>query len=541
MSALVDVGSVISGHHLDQVPVVVFVVHASQIACGGGGSTRSGVGGGAFETAADGRMREDVAIQALGHHVAHVHPGDLGRQHRGQVMLAEGSVVVGLHASVEALALPDGLPVGVLVAAIAHHLVRLVVIERVDGLLGVVPVVIEVVRSLGEQLQPLEERRLVAEIDRIGERAAALVRIVEVVVHHGYGILGRRLPLVGIVVRIVLHGSRGETVRERYIVEEHRRLLVIDVIVGRIRRERGPERGLIVHGKPLGEIEGEVSAQREPPVLEVVVGTVDAPVVVEASGKEVGHEVGAASDGDVVRLGERELPHGRVPPAEALLRAVGILLDLLVGVGAGELGHIGHFVGHLHVVHDTDLLGHLGISEGEDVGIIYRRLAACGAFLGGDHDDAVAGTHTIDGGGGVLQHGNALDVLGIQLGELEVGRDSLVGIAVGIASDDTVNHDDGSAVASEAYVSRKTSGGSARLAYEQSGNLSLKRRHDIVLLCLGHVFGPDGRNGAGQRLLLLGAVTHDDDIVKLHRILRKGNFDFSPIADRDFLRRIAYA
>ena len=109
-------------------------------------------------------------------------------------LLSDGHVlldVVGLEAAIETFAFNDHLPVGVLVTAIAEDLVSLVGIERIHGLLGVRTIIVEVVSTLQEDLQTLDKRRIIVNIQRIGEGTAALVRIIQVVIHHRDRVLGR--------------------------------------------------------------------------------------------------------------------------------------------------------------------------------------------------------------------------------------------------------------------------------------------------------------------------------------------------------------
>ena len=476
LALLVDIGSVVTAHDLDKVLAGVLIVETAEVAGGGGGHAGSCCGIGACQTAVDRRMGEEVAEQALAGKVAGVHLRRLCGGHRGDVVLADDLVVVGLEADVHALALIHPLAVGVLVAAFSDDLVimlGIVGVKGIDGLLGVGAVVVEVVRTLQEELEALHEVGIVVEVHRIREGAAALVGVIQVVVHHRDRVLGRGLSLIGVVVRILGDRGRDGTVGEGDVVEDHVGLLVVHVIVGRVGRSGGAEGSLVVHRQVVGQLEGEVAAQGVALVLVVVRRLVDTLVVVEAAGDEVGHRLVTSADGQVVGLGGRMVLHGGVPPAEVLQGSVLGGFDVLVGERTVELRHVSHFVGELDVVGDAHLLRHLRLTEGEHVGIGHGRLLHCGTLLGGDHDDAVAGAEAVDGSRSVLQDGDALDVLRVQLGEFKVGVDALVAVRIAAGADHTVDDDHRGAVAAEAEVGSEGAGSTAGLADEKSRDLAL--------------------------------------------------------------------
>ena len=120
---LIDIGTVITAHELDQILAGILIVDTAEISRGRRGSTRTCRGIGAGQTAVDRRMGEEIAEQALAGHVAGIHLGSLGCGHRRDVVLTEHLVVVGLEADVHTLTLVDALTVGVLVTSFTYLLV----------------------------------------------------------------------------------------------------------------------------------------------------------------------------------------------------------------------------------------------------------------------------------------------------------------------------------------------------------------------------------------------------------------------------------
>src|SRR5690606_5734674 len=100
------------------------------------------------------------------------------------------------------------------------------------------------------------------------------------------------------------------------------------------------------------------------------------------------------------------------------VRAVARFLYLVLRVGGG-LPHVGlRLVDHLH---EGGAVGKLGQfhkpGDAFVVAHIEPRLAGR-SFLGGEDDDAVGAAHAVYGrGGGVFEHGEALDILGVDVAE----------------------------------------------------------------------------------------------------------------------------
>ena len=480
-------------------------------------------------------MREEITEETFARLVAGVHFRQLRRHHRGQVVLPPDLVVVGLEATIETLTLGDDLPVGVLVTTVSQDFIGLVGIERIHGLLGIRTVIIEVIGTLQEDLQTLDKRRIIVDIQRVGKGTAALVRIIQVVIHHRDRVFGRGLALIRVVIRVVLDGGRGESVGEGDVVEDHVGLLVVAVVVRRIGGSGGTERSLIIHGQIVGKFERKVTAQGIALIPEIVRGIIDTAVVVEAAGKEIRQRFIAAADRQVVRLRGGVVLHRCIPPAEIGQRTVLGSLDVFVAERTVELRHVRHFIGHLDIISDAHFLRHFRTAEREYIGIGNGRFLHGRTLLGGHHDDAVAGTQAIDGCRSILQHGNAFDIFRVELRELKVRIDTLVGVGITVRADHAVDHDQRGAITAQADIGAEGTGRTAGLTDQQAGHLTLKGGDDIVLLGLGHILRTHRGDGAGQGFLFLGTVTDKHRFFKHLSILDKDDVNGRAITDGHLL------
>ena len=257
----------------------------------------------------------------------------------------------------------------------------------------------------------------------------------------------------------------------------------------------------------------------------------------EAAGHAVRQEVtDAAVEGDVAVVGR------------------GDLVDLLLPVGIGEdAGHaevgLGGGVGTVEAADQVgDALGvkHLlvlgdGVDGSREVdGHLRQRAAGLGTLLRGDHDDAVGGAGTVDGGRGrVLQDGEALDVFRVD------GRER-----VGHAGDAVVGHRQ-----AVDHVQRRVGGVDGGAAADADGRAGTRHTvtggdHDARALAAEEVgrggddalvdlIGLDRGDGTGEVALLHGAVADDHDLVQEMGVLcegdRRGHFrgleDLGRIAD----------
>ena len=174
-----------------------------------------------------------------------------------------------------------------------------------------------------------------------------------------------------------------------------------------------------------------------------------------------------------------------------------------------ELGHVGHGVVPLHEGDPVfDLSRDVRLGEVHGGGEVHGRFLHL-ALLRGDEDDAVLGTETVDGRGSVLQHGNALDVVRIELledGDIIIGLE-LAGVVApgtgilartGDAADDAVDDDHRVAVTADGKVGVELTGLTAVLGDLEAGNLALEGVDAIGGTGGGDVLGADLGDGSGQ-------------------------------------------
>ena len=189
--------------------------------------------------------------------------------------------------------------------------------------------------------------------------------------------------------------------------------------------------------------------------------------------------------------------------------AVHLVLEFIVGKGVGRALETGRVL--------------------EAEGIVVRNARALVlTLLGGHDDDTVGRVQAVDGGGGILQDGNALNVLGVELGE--VG---------GTVAGDTVDDHERGAVATDGDHVVEGTRLTGFLTDQQTWHLALEVVDEVFGLGGLDVVGGDGRDGTGQGFLALNAVTDDDNVFKHFRIFRHdhahvgGSGDFlGGVADR---------
>ena len=206
---------------------------------------------------------------------------------------------------------------------------------------------------------------------------------------------------------------------------------------------------------------------------------------------------------------------------------VGTETDNLVAVGIGQVVGVG-IEGTQAVLHATLVLqdsivggtGHGAMAPGvlPAVGesVIDGSLAHA-ALLGGHEDDTVGSTCTVDGTrGGVLQHLNTLDVIGVHaLHTILVGGhavNDVEGIGVVDGSDTAhANH-------------RLRTGLTRRGSNVDTGGHTLQGILGTQASLTCKVFGTDLSNGSGYHALLLHTITDDDYLVEQLGVLGDGDY-----------------
>ena len=224
-----------------------------------------------------------------------------------------------------------------------------------------------------------------------------------------------------------------------------------------------------------------------------------------AKADAIGQEAQAAVDGEVMVVAD------------------GGLEDFVLPVGVGSAEGQGGFAAEavLHVLTElvaaknVKFLRHGSDADATVVGDL--RAAVLATFLGGDDDDTVGGTRTVDGsGGGILQHGEAGDVFRIDHCQ-GVGKTLHAFVVHGETVDDdervvggverrTTADADGSV-----GTRRTTRGGDI-----DTGNLTNEHVLRIGRDALGHFVGFDGGHRTGGVCLLhFGVADH-------HRLVEGG-------------------
>ena len=260
------------------------------------------------------------------------------------------------------------------------------------------------------------------------------------------------------------------------------------------------------------DVEGQVFVQERGGQVQREVGAAhlrgldDTVRHVVAGSQSVGHVLGSTAQRDVVIGGD-----GR---AENLVLPVGVGCAQGRGVQSVDARHQCAVGGAVQCIvlllygrhRDVAVVRHLGYGTAL-------------TLLGGDDDDTVRGAATVDGRcRGVLQHGEGLDVVGV-----DVGQD--VAHARGRVAVDGQSVDDEQRVVR--CIQRRTAAdadlctGAGRTAAGDdvhTGNLTHQHVGGIVRDALRHVVGVHGRHASGQVALLGVAVTDDYDVLQCLRI-----------------------
>ena len=198
---------------------------------------------------------------------------------------------------------------------------------------------------------------------------------------------------------------------------------------------------------------------------------------------------------------------------------------LLVGadlvIGLGELPGIKHL----------DLLAD---GREAEVGGIVDIVLATGTLLGGNHDDTIGTTRTVNGcGRDIFEDLDALDVRGIQERErVEVSLgilDARLGSRLVIVDDETVDDIERFVATRDGVAATDTDVGSSTWltrsgADIHAGNRTREGRLDRRRRQL-QVVGIDTADGSGELSALLGTVTDYDNLLQGRTILREGDGD----------------
>ena len=329
-----------------------------------------------------------------------------------------------------------------------------------------------------------------------GESGAAAGTIVEITV--GGRVIDRTVRIAEIRVegRVVERGrSNGAAVGlvlmgdDALAVEVHGQMVVQE-----LRAEGEVERTLVVQGCLQGTFLAKV-----------------------ADGEAVRQPLAGAVDAQVVLLGLRDAEDLTIPVCigRTQLGSEGI------AVGRTDRIGLGHVVAELVGGHDVEPVGIVAEAEAAVVGDL--RFAGV-TLLGGNDDNAVGGTGTVDRRGGrILEDREALDVVGV---------DGLERVGHTLAAVDRQRN----AVDDDERVVGRIQGSGATDTDRRSAARTAVTRDDLQTsdLALEHVLGRDDRapveffglnggDGTGHVIFLDGTVTDDHDVVKELGVLRQGD------------------
>ena len=270
----------------------------------------------------------------------------------------------------------------------------------------------------------------------------------------------------------------------------------------------------------------------------------------------VGHVVEPVRVGGSGDLGRREHVGDGVEGGVVVIdvhHAVPVVVDLAVGIGVRRVGHalVDPEVVGLHEGLGVHQLLLVGLRDLEGVGAVISH--ARPAFLaapGGDDDDAVGGSGSVDGRrGGILEHVDGDDVGrvdGIERGLIEAGRQGGGAVAGGARDVSGVGGHRHAVDDIERLVVAVGRDGTADVDVDRGARLGGVGRHveagDTPEQHVVHagdggvvdVFGLDARHGAGQVLDRRAAVADDDDVLEAGGGL--GEYDIDRPAGADFLR-----
>ena len=275
----------------------------------------------------------------------------------------------------------------------------------------------------------------------------------------------------------------------------------------------GPE-GLLVDALHV-HVDGQMVVQELRREAEV---GVDALVVAQLGGRLV----------QVVAEAHAERELAAAVHAEVVVRGDTDTVDLILPVGVGRAEQEGIF-GMILVHRLAELVAAHHVEGGDvllgaDAAVVGHLDRAAAAFLRGDDDDAVGSAGAVDGGrGGVLQHGEALDVVGVDRGErIAHAGTAFTGHGHAVDDDERVvvgGKGCGAADADRGAVTGLSGSGhdmqTGDLAHEGLARRGDRAAVDFVVL--------DGDDGARHIAFLHGAVADDHDLVEELVVLKEGD------------------
>ena len=291
-------------------------------------------------------------------------------------------------------------------------------------------------------------------------------------------------------------------------------------------RTHGAAIGLVLQGNhALGiEVQGEVVVQegrREGeiqsslPVHRFLEGTLLVQITQGQAVRQVSHTTISTQ---VVLVGEGRAENQAAPVSGGRTQAGGEGIT----VGGSHGINLGHeravFIGR-HRIQAVGIVAYAEVADIGDLGILGN-----GALLGGDDDNTIGSAGSVDGGrGGVLQDGEALDVVGVDGGQ-RVGHTLT---AVGSQRNAVDNHQrvvggvqgSGTTHAEGGAGTRTTVAGN----HLQAGHLTLEHilgRDDGAAV---DFFRLDGGHGTGHIVFLYRAVADHNHLIQEMGILFEGN------------------
>ena len=207
-----------------------------------------------------------------------------------------------------------------------------------------------------------------------------------------------------------------------------------------------------------------------------------------------------------------------------------LILEIVVAGGVAGIVPLG-FVLEFHEAGGAD---HIRMARTRHHGIaavvIHAQVAFLGPF-GGDEDDTGCSTGTVDGGGGrILQHGNALDGIGIHIAHA--------------AHRNPVNHHERGGVVDGGDTADTDGGAGARKAAGtgnfHAGHRSLDSLGDAHALHVGHFGTVHVGHGTGEVFLLYGTVTDHHDFIQDRSVFLEGEINHGTSAHGGRFRGISH-
>ena len=532
----IEVRTVVTAGYFGEILALIVIGDTTQITSRGAAATVAVTNTGGFNGLADDIVRVKAFILGAGIDVLTPVQTRFRGDHGGEVMLLPALVVVGLQFAVKALALVPVLRITVVTLVGDKQFVREIVVDIVNAVQVVGLALAHVVGSESIEDEALEERRLIFEVEAVVVAAALGLGITQQI----YVKQGHRVPVliarIGIVVGVSVNRRSHGAFGERHIVPEVR----LCIGRGHTYTVVRVERRLIHRGQIIRDLGRDVTLEVEGLVTEARV-VVDTLVLVVAGTQVVLGLLVAAAHGQGMVLLEGDFRHLVHPPRIHVAGiAVPEVLDQLVGILLRIVDIDIFFILIQKVVNDARFLRKCGRNtEGDGVRVAHRRLADR-TFLRGHKDDTVLRTHTIQGRGGVLQDGDALDVFRVQLGKDGGGAVAVRTAAEATATtlgrtDHTVDDDDRFTIATDAEVGVEVTGATADLTDEQARNLTLQGCSHVRGLGCGKLLFTDVRNGCGQGSFLGRSVTDNHRFIEDGVFFREGDGQVRRGLDRDGL------